>query len=134
MTDTSSSKKPRSLEQEILELDEERKQAVIHADVLTLERIFHDDYSQITADGVIQYKTELLSWLRSGEIKYPNVHLDDYKVRFYGDTAVVTCRAQVEAELWGKEVAYQSRLTRVWVKQEGQWQLVASQGSRIAQK
>ena len=123
-----------SLEQEILELDEERKQAVIHADVVTLDRIFHDEYSQTTADGVVQYKAELLNWLRSGEIKYPNVHLDDYKVRFYGDTALVTCRAQVQAELWGKEVTYESRLTRVWVKQKGCWQLVASHGSRITQK
>ncbi|MDQ3010967.1 MAG: nuclear transport factor 2 family protein [Acidobacteriota bacterium] len=52
------------------------------------------------------------------------VSYDEVKVRVYGDTAVITGRVTTEEKV-------QSRFTRVWVKQQGRWQLVSAQSTRI---
>jgi len=54
------------------------------------------------------------------------------KVRVYGNTAVVTGKADLKGTLGGKDVAGQIRFTRVWLKKGSQWQSVAFQQTRVS--
>jgi hypothetical protein len=51
-------------------------------------------------------------------------------VRLYGETAVVTGRAEIKAVLGGQEAVLPLRFTEVWVKSGG-WKLTAWQSTRF---
>ena len=50
-------------------------------------------------------------------------------VRLYGNTAVVTARAEVRGRDLGEEFNGPYRYTRVWVKRNGRWQTVSYQAT-----
>jgi ketosteroid isomerase-like protein len=52
--------------------------------------------------------------------------LSDLKVRMHGDTAIVTGAYHEKGESNGKPYEYHGRLTDVWMKSGGKWQVVAS--------
>jgi len=50
---------------------------------------------------------------------------DDVKVRAYGDTAVSSYRMTSEATFEGTQIKRSLCITNVWMKRDGQWQIVA---------
>ena len=52
--------------------------------------------------------------------------LSDLKVRFHGEIAIVTGTYHEKGESEGKGYEYHDRLTDVWVKSAGKWQVVSS--------
>ena len=56
---------------------------------------------------------------------------DEIKVRVYGDTAIVTYRSTAKGKDKDGAIDEQRRWTRVFVRKDGQWQLVHSQGATI---
>jgi len=62
----------------------------------------------------------------SGDLKFQSITTDDVQVRVYGNTAVETGRSTMDGQDKGQTVPRDTRFTRVWVKQEGRWQLVAN--------
>ena len=52
--------------------------------------------------------------------------ISDLKVRMHGNTAVVTGAYYEKGESNGKPYVYHDRLTDVWMKAGGSWQVVAS--------
>jgi len=59
---------------------------------------------------------------------------DDFRVRVYGDAAVVTLRIAEKSKSKGKDISGQVRVTDTFIKLAGRWQVVAEHASRIAQK
>jgi ketosteroid isomerase-like protein len=64
-------------------------------------------------------------------VEFESLVVDDIKVRRYGDTAVVTYRSTAKGKDQKGVIDEQRRRTRVFVWQEGRWQLVHSQGTTI---
>jgi hypothetical protein len=58
--------------------------------------------------------------------------LSDMKVRVYGNTAVITGKADVKGTLMGKDATGQIMFTRVYVKKNGRGQSVAFQQIRVS--
>ena len=56
---------------------------------------------------------------------------DEIKVRVYGDTAIVTYRSSANGKDKDGTIDEQRRWTRVFVRKDGRWQLVHSQGTTI---
>ena len=118
---------PRSIvEQVIRKLDNERIQAQIHADVAALERIYADDFIGVGPSGTVRTKPQVISDFTSGELKFQSITTDDVQVRIFGNTAVETGRSTMNGQDRGKAVPRENRFTRVWVKQQGRWRLVAN--------
>jgi ketosteroid isomerase-like protein len=68
-------------------------------------------------------------------LKFQSITTDEVQVRIYGDTAVETGLSTMVGQDEGKVVPRDNRFTRVWVKQEGNWRLVANHYSlRITQQ
>ena len=53
------------------------------------------------------------------------------KVRVYGNTAVVTSRAQLEGTNGASDISGKYRYTRVYNYRYGQWKIVSFEASRI---
>jgi hypothetical protein len=83
-----------------------------------------DDYIGTTQRGEIENKTQYLASV------VPNADMvksDDYKVRIFGNTAIMTHRGTVSGV---RNIQFRS--THVSMKRGGKWQIVAHHGSLIA--
>ena len=121
----------RSVEQAIRQLDNERIQAQIHADAAALDRIYADDFIGVGPSGTVRTKPQVISDFTSGHLKFQSITTDDVQVRVYGNTAVETGRSTMNGQDRGKAVPRDNRFTRVWVKQQGRWRLVANHYSPL---
>jgi uncharacterized protein (TIGR02246 family) len=124
--ETSSRAQPTSIEQIIRKLDEQRIQAQIHADAAALDRLYADDFIGVGPSGTVRTKPQVIADFTSGTLKFHSITTDEVQVRVYGNTAVETGLSMMKGEDKGKTVPQDTRFTRVWVKQQGRWLLVAN--------
>jgi len=123
------------VEQAIRQLDSERIQAQIGADAVALDRIYADDFIGVGPSGTVRTKRQVISDFTSGSLKFQSITADEVQVRVYENTAVETGLSTMVGQDKGKVVPRDTRFTRVWVKQQGRWRLVANHYSaRIAQQ
>ena len=113
-------------EQAIRKLDNERIQAQIHADAAALERIYADDFIGVGPSGTVRTKAQVISDFTSGDLRFQSITTDDVQVRVYGNAAVETGGSTMDGQDKGKTVPRDTRFTRVWIKQQGRWRLVAN--------
>jgi len=123
------------VEQAIRQLDNERIQAQIHADATALDRIYAADFIGVGPSGRVRTKPQVISDFTSGDLKFQSITTDEVQVRVYENTAVETGLSTMIGQDKGKAVPRDTRFTRVWVKQQGSWRLVANHySSRITQQ
>ena len=115
-----------SVQEVIKRLDNERIEAQIHADASALDRIYAPDFIGVGPSGRVRTKPQVISDFTSGDLKFQSITTDDVQVRVYGDTAVETGRSTMIGQDKGQTVPRDTRFTRVWVKQQERWRLVAN--------
>ena len=120
-----------SIQQVIRQVDHERIQAQINADAVALKRIYADDFIGIGPSGTVRTKPQVISDFTSGQLKFQSISTDDVRIRVYGNTAVETGISIMIGQDKGKAVPRDNRFTRVWVKQQGRWRLVANHYSLL---
>ena len=126
-TQTTQAVQKRSVEEEVLKVEREQRDALLKRDVKAMERLVADDFV-LTIPGGVGNKANLLAYLRE-EPADPTLTLtsEDEQVRVNGDTAIVIGkriekRRSPDNNQWGTAYA---RYTRTYVKRQGQWQLLA---------
>ena len=115
----------------IRKLDQERIQAQIHADAMALNRIYADDFIGIGPSGTVRTKPQVLADFTSHELTFQSITTDEVRIRVYGNTAVETGRSTMVGQDKGKVVPRDNRFTRVWVRRQGRWRLVANHYSTL---
>ena len=115
----------------IRRIDEERIQAQIHADAAALKRIYADDFIGIGPSGTVRMKPQVLADFTSHDLNFQSITTDDVRIRVYGNTAVETGRTTTVGQDKGKVVPRDNRFTRVWVRRQGRWRLVANHYSTL---
>src|ERR1043165_9951521 len=113
------------------QLDQERIQAQINADAAALERLYAEDFIGIGPSGTVRTKAQVIADFTSGSLRFQSITTDDVRWRVYGDTAVETGRSTMIGQDRGKAVPRDNRFTRVWVKRQNLWQLVANHYSLL---
>ncbi|MFL6722168.1 MAG: nuclear transport factor 2 family protein [Sphingomonas sp.] len=116
---------------EVLRTDDARIRARAAGDTATLGRIYADDYSLITAEGVVRSKQDQIGELRSGKLHFAPLVPRERKVRLFGDTALVVSRDPAGIVRNGEQIGGDLRMTRVYVRRSGRWQLVSAQATRV---
>lgn len=117
--------------QRVLAVDEARRIAMLHGDTVALESLVADDATIFWGDGTADSKTTMLELFRSGRLRYIQLDYEETRARIYGNTAVLTGRALIQLFSDKHTAKTVARLTRVYVREQGQWRLVASQTTRI---
>jgi len=115
----------------IKKLDDERIQAQIHADAAALDRIYADDFIGIGPSGTVRAKPQVLADFTSHDLKFQSITTEDVRIRVYGNTVVETGRSTMVGQDKGKDVPRDNRFTRVWVRRQGRWRLVANHYSTL---
>jgi len=118
-------------ERELTQLVKDLNAALVKADIAFLERVLAQDYVHYRPHGDVENRAQYLQDRKDGRVEFESLVADDIKVRFYGDTAIVTYRSTAKGkDRWGT-INEQRRWTRVFVRKDGRWQLVHSQGTTI---
>jgi len=118
-------------ERELTQLVKDLNAALVKADIAFLERVLAQDYVHYRPHGDVENRAQYLQDRKDGRVEFESLVANDIKVRFYGDTAIVTYRSTAKGkDRWGT-INEQRRWTRVFVRKDGRWQLVHSQGTTI---
>ena len=103
----------------------------VRADVAALGALLDDRWTVTHGDGTVNTKAEYLADLKSGARKFfGDVKQDDFTVRIYGDTAIAAGLSDSKVEYKGKPSGGALRFTRVSVKRDGRWVMIASHATR----
>jgi ketosteroid isomerase-like protein len=140
---TSEDRQDIGAEREIRELEAQLSRAVVEGNRAFYERVLADDFTHTSHSG--QFKTRD-QWMaenkfenrpgkpQPGKTYYEAFDVDDLAVRIYGETAVVTGRSTPKGRTAkGEPIRGRYRFLRVWVKRGGRWQVVAFEGTRLAE-
>lgn len=114
---------------EIVDLERQAKDAALHRDAAFSERTLADDYVAITPLGQVISKADTIAARKTAQLRYEAIDISDMIVRLYGNTAIVTARAEVKGTELGEEFNGPYRFTRVWVKRNGHWLTVSYQAT-----
>lgn len=114
---------------EIVELERQAKDAALHRDAAFSERTLADDYMAITPLGQVISKADTIAARKTAQLRYEAIDISDMMVRLYGNTAIVTARAEVKGTELGEEFNGPYRFTRVWVRRNGHWLTVSYQAT-----
>ena len=93
--------------------------------IATVASLLADDYVITVEDGSTYGKVGFVSY-SAGSLRVDVAEVSDLKIRMHDTIAVVTGAYHERGELAGKPYDYHDRLTDVWMKIAGKWQLIAS--------
>ena len=113
--------------EQLKKLEDDWNNAVIKSDTATVEKLLADDYFSIDPEGGTSDKSKTLEAIKSGQLKFESIKLEDLKVRLYGNTGIVTGGVIVKSAGSGLDAVAAYRFSDVFVLRGGRWQAVQSQ-------
>ena len=93
--------------------------------IAAVAALLADDYVITLEDGSTYGKVGFISY-NAGPLRVDVAEVADVKIHLHQNVAVVTAAYHERGELSGKSYDYRDRLTDVWMKSAGKWQLIAS--------
>ena len=105
--------------------------AIVHKDIKVLDRVLADDFGGISPNGYRYTKEEAIADIQTGSYVVQSMVLDTVKVRVIGDMAIVTFYQNETSKFGDENCSGRYAFTDVWVKRDGNWQAVASQGTPV---
>lgn len=121
-------------EDTIRKIEQEWAEALVKRDQATIDRCESPDWTLTDPEGALMTKAQADADLKNGVIAFESYHLDDLKVRVYGDTAVVFGLETEKSKYKGQDTSGQYRFTDVLLKRDGRWLAVATHVTKVQHK
>lgn len=114
-------------EQTVISIEKKLCEAFLRGDAGYLSTIYHSDLVQTNVRGEVSNKIQEITELRDKAMRYDRFESSDLKVHLYGNAAVVTGRSDIEGlvKASGRVIHASVRFTDTFIRQNGQWQIVA---------
>ena len=122
---------PTPEEQELITLERSWDAAFVAKDMRFIERVLADEFVATYGDGTRGDKAAEMAQTLDFDQQVDSAALDGFRVRIYGDTAVVWFSRHMTGPKSGKIVAVTYRFVDVFVKRAGRWQCVSSQSTKV---
>lgn len=111
---------------------EQLRKAMVDADTVTLEKLTLSDLNYGHSSGKVQTKKEFISDLATGASDFVSIDLTEQTIKVVGNTATVRHILSAVTNDKGKGPGtVKIGILLVWVKNKGQWQLLARQAVKI---
>ncbi len=114
---------------ELTRLESVWNDAHLRSDAAALERLWADELVAIVPRMAPLPKPEALAFVRSARMKFLRYESAEVTVKVYGESAVARGRLLRARELGGQTMQDNWRFTKVYVRQAGQWRVVAFHAS-----
>jgi len=114
---------------QLLVLEHLWNEAQVNHDASALEALVSSRFVNTEWDGELTNKQRFLAEIRDPRFKPTSLNIQDVKMNFFRDTAVVTGIYRTQGSYQGKPYDHVGRFTDTWVQDLGKWQCVASHTS-----
>jgi ketosteroid isomerase-like protein len=121
-------------EEELLTLEKAFADAIVRNDLEGIGRLVTDDWIIVDPNGEIVDRARFFEVIKSGALTHDMMESEDFRVRVYGDSAVVTGLTRTKGKFMGQEFSTRERATDVFVKRDGRWQCVLTHLTRFTKK
>ena len=122
------------VEEELLKLENAFAEAIVKNDLEGIGRLVTDDWIIIDPNGEIVDRTRFFEVIKSGALTHDMMESEDFRVRVYGDSAVVIGVTRTKGKFMGQEFSTRERATDVFVKRDGGWKCVLTHLTPLANK
>ena len=109
----------------VLAAEERRYQAMIDADLTTLDELCADELSYTHSSGVRDTKAEYFEKLRTGYYVYHRIQHPVERVEVVGETAIVVGRMTADIHSGGTPKTIDNLALAVWTRTGIGWRLLA---------
>jgi ketosteroid isomerase-like protein len=118
-------------ESKIMVLERLWNEAQVNRDSAALDALVSSRFVNTEWDGEISDKQKFLADIKDPRFKPAQANIQDLKMNFFGETAVVTGIYHTQGTYQGKSYDHVGRFTDTWVFDQGKWQCVASHTSLL---
>ena len=118
-------------ETKLLVLERLWNEAQVNRDAAALEALVSSRFVNTEWDGEMSDKQKFLADIKDPRFKPTALTIQDVKMNFFGDTAVVTGIYHTQGSYQGKPYEHLGRFTDTWVLDTGKWHCVASHTSLL---
>jgi ketosteroid isomerase-like protein len=108
--------------------------ALAHNDAGALKRYLSEGWKIVSGDGQVITRARFLDVIASGDLKHDTMSSQDQTIELYGDTALVTGRAQSGGRYKGVEFHTDEIGTDVLVKVHDRWVCVFTQLTTVTRR
>jgi ketosteroid isomerase-like protein len=115
-------------EQEVLAAMDAYKDAMIHKDGATLDKLLSPDLTYTHSGGQLETKADVIKSITSGKTIVEAIDFSDTTVRLYGNIALVKGKVDL---YHSKTNIVHMNVLHVWMKGPQGWQMVARQATRL---
>lgn len=121
-------------ESKLMVLERLWNEAQVNRDSAALDALVSSRFVNTEWDGEISDKQKFLADIKDPRFKPAQANIQDLKMNFFGETAVVTGIYRTQGTYQGKSYDHVGRFTDTWVFDQGKWQCVASHTSLLKNK
>ena len=106
--------------------------AIVRKDRAAIAANMAESFMQIGSDGRVADKAAFLDAITSDKLVIAPYAVEEFRVRFYGDTALITGRTDMHGSWDGKEFRSHYRFTDTYaLEADGAWRVVHVQTTEI---
>jgi ketosteroid isomerase-like protein len=113
-------------------LEAKLRQAMLTSDVHTLDQLIADDLAFTAPNGTVINKQMDIESHRSEQTKFTSIEVQEQQAHDYGACIVVMVRAELSGSFNEQAFSGIYCYTRVWMKRQEQWQIIAGHASLAA--
>ncbi len=106
--------------------------AIVAKDLAGIAANMCDDFRQIGPSGEVENRESFVRDLMSTELQIDPYTVEDFEIRLYGDTALLSGRTRMTGRYAGTPFTSHYRYIDVYVRRGGQWKVCSVQATRIA--
>lgn len=117
---------------QVVAVEARRHRAMCAGDSAALAEILHDDLVYVHSGGTTDTKSTYLAGVEKGRWDYHAIDARDQHVRRIGGTALLTGRVAISVTIEGAPTRFEVMMITVLTRSRDQWQVIHSQGTRIA--
>lgn len=121
---------PDTAEQHLIALEREWNDAILRNDRAAAGAFMAEEWTEITSEGSVLTRTQDLDELVGG-YHATSLLLSDFRIRLFGDAALVSGITDERSSYKGKDTSGRFRWLDVWVRRAGRWVCVGSSVTRI---
>jgi ketosteroid isomerase-like protein len=125
------SRRARSDQEILIQLERDWDEAFHHRDVAFIENVLADEFVATYGDGTRGDRAKELTLAAAFDQQIESSTLDEFIVKIYGDTAVVWFTQHLVGPSQGRPLELTFRYVDVFVLRAGRWQCVATQSTKV---
>jgi hypothetical protein len=114
---------------DVQQLENRRWEAMIAADLDTLDELFHPQLTYTHSNALVDTKDSYIANIANGVVSYKSVEREDTALTQIGDTAVITGKAKFVVHARNTDITIESRYSSVWLNDGGRWQFFVWQNT-----